>query len=105
MNADADLKLRSDLADWLYERIEGEEINHCWHDFYGAFDEIRAAHPELSQTLFAMESAATSASALNADAAFIVGYQVGRDPASYLFAPEPTKGEAQPSNAHQQSTP
>lgn len=85
------LKLRDDLGDFLINVILRDDCERASRDFYTVLERV-AKGANLTHTQYCdLEAAANSAMGDLADAAFITGVQVGRDP--FPFFLEPTAGE------------
>lgn len=89
-------RVREDVSFWLDNVCDTDEARKAHDEFSRALKEIETAHPELHSKLSKIDGAANDLITVHTDAAFAVGYQVGRDPAAYLFVHDDGETEVQP---------
>ena len=87
-------RLRDDLGDFLVNVVLRDDCERASEDFYAVLERV-AKCANLTHTQYCdLEAAANAAMGDLADAAFIAGVQVGRDPFSFFLEPAAGEGGA-----------
>ena len=81
------LKLRDDLGDFLSNVILFDVSQRATRDFHAVLDQVRQAAGLTFAQYCDLEAAGLAAMGDLADAAFVAGLQIGRDPLSLLLEP------------------
>lgn len=77
--------LREDLAEHVAQRVLGADFERASEVFYAALDKIRESAGLNYDQYSELESAANTAMYELADAAFVAGLLIGRDPLSLIL--------------------
>ena len=83
--------VREGLADHVASRVLGADFERASEVFYAALDKVRESAGLNYEQYSELESAANGAMYDLADAAFVAGLLIGRDPLSLIL--QPTAGD------------